>query len=93
VRHFADGIPDKPRRKRGNPASKIVAYGVAVEFETLMRNPNLSISASAARDRLAFKYDVTVEAIRQALAKKGADARSLFDAFGVPRRVSSKSRE
>lgn len=82
LRAHADGIASEPRRKRGQ-APRIDASNVALEFEALIRNPNLRISKNAAQERLAERHDVSVEAIRKALKKKGADAAAFFDSFGV----------
>ncbi|HEY0878140.1 MAG TPA: hypothetical protein VGE10_06780 [Zeimonas sp.] len=83
LRAHAERIPDSPKRGRGR-VPRINPSDVALEFEAMMRNPHVRISKFAAYQKLAARHDVSEEAIRQALAKKGADAAAFFDSMGIP---------
>lgn len=81
LRDRAEKIPQTLPRKRGQ-APRINPSSIAMEFELLIRKTKLS--KNAARERLAEKHGVTVEAIRIALSKKGADAKAFFDLLRYP---------
>ncbi|ROO26772.1 hypothetical protein SAHL_12210 [Salinisphaera orenii YIM 95161] len=84
LRAWADNVSDKPKRKRGRPAYKLNPFNVAIEHELLKARKGMS--DNAANENLAEKHDVSVEAIREAIKKKGADARSFLEFFEMPRK-------
>ncbi|QOY61875.1 hypothetical protein INQ40_07815 [Lysobacter sp. H21R4] len=92
LRGWADNLPDKQRRKAGQ-APRINPSDIALEFEAMTRNPNIPTSANAAKEHLAEKYGVSVEAIRAALAKKGKAATEFMEFFEAHGAVSYKQKK
>jgi len=75
VRHHADGIPDQPKRGRGQPNK--VPYGdVAVEFVILHHHQGLS--QNRAHELLCERYECNLTTIKRAVKRHGSAARRLL---------------
>jgi len=68
LRGAADSIPDKPKRGRGQ-AAKFDPGQAALSFAILVVRHGMS--RNAARESLAERYSVSVEAVKKALQKHG----------------------
>lgn len=80
LRAHADRMPETMPRKAGR-APQINRSAVALEFEQLTRR---GMTRNGAREHLAEKHGVSVEAIRQALADKRQDAADFLDLLQYP---------
>lgn len=83
IRAHASTIPDGPRRGRGQQ-SRFPHGEVALRFAALVAGP-ANKSENAAHEDLATEFDVSVNAIKRAIATHGDAAFALLESFGIRR--------